>query len=57
MKKITILLAMLILFIGCNNKSNEYTVSPITYNEISSQVIKDWIEKTTDDLGYHDYIY
>ena len=57
MKKVTVILAVLILFSGCSNKLNGYTVNPITYSEISNQVIKDWIEKTTDDSGYHDYIY
>ena len=57
MKKTTFFLVLFLLFTGCGNKPRGYTVNPITHNEISNQAITRWLEETTDDSGYHDYIH
>ena len=50
-------LFIVLLFSSCTNESNGYKVNQITYDEISVQSIKDWLDKSTDKTGYYEYVY
>lgn len=49
------LLLITLFFVGCADKGTSYKAEFIQYDTLSD-FYQDWIDKSTDDTGYHEFV-